>query len=77
MEQNFKRENLMEEFAMYENIKNAKLVALYELKEEIFKKIHTEEYMYDSFEEYSSLELLYFDIINIIDDTIEEMRCPF
>lgn len=36
MEQNFKREKLMEEFAMYENIKNAKLVALYELKEEIF-----------------------------------------
>ena len=68
---------MKEVMEMLENITNAKLVALYEVKEEITEKINPDNYEIDSFEEYVMTRLMLDNIIDIINNKIDELRCPF
>ncbi|MGN0689956.1 MAG: hypothetical protein ACI4KH_06020 [Oscillospiraceae bacterium] len=67
---------MKEVLEMHENITNAKLVALYELKEEILEEIHPIFYGKGSRED-EILDVMYYDIIGKIDKKIDELRCPF
>lgn len=68
---------MKEVMEMLENITNAKLVALYEVKEEISEKINPDNCDIKSFEEYLIIKQMRDDIIEIINNKIDEIRCPF
>lgn len=67
---------MKEVLEMHENITNAKLVALYELKEEILEEMSPKFYGKSS-KEIEILDKMYYDIIGKINKKINELKCPF